>query len=110
LILIVTIVDIEVKKDCIERFIEATRFNHMNSVREPGNLRFDFLQDRNDPCHFFLYEAYESEEEVEKHKSTEHYLRWKEKVESFMNRPRFGTPTEVIEPARLDEWSRWVEP
>ncbi|AFK08271.1 hypothetical protein Theba_2672 [Mesotoga prima MesG1.Ag.4.2] len=51
--MIVTVVDIQVKSEFLDKFIEATRENHKKSVSEPGNLRFDFLQDKADPSHFF---------------------------------------------------------
>ena len=41
--------------------IEATAENHKNSIQEPGNLRFDVLQNTEDPVRFVLYEAYETE-------------------------------------------------
>lgn len=102
--MIVTVVDIQVRSEFVDEFIEATRENHKKSVSEPGNLRFDFLQDKADPSHFFLYEAYESEEAAANHKRTDHYKRWKERVEEYMERPRRGTQTRVIEPERLRDW------
>ncbi len=44
--MIVTIVHVEVTPENIESFILATTENHLESVKEPGNLRFDVL--RND--------------------------------------------------------------
>ena len=60
----VTIVHIHVKKEYVKDFIEASRVNHLASVKEPGNTRFDVLQMANDATHFALYEAYESAEEA----------------------------------------------
>ncbi|MBN2218862.1 MAG: antibiotic biosynthesis monooxygenase [Kosmotogaceae bacterium] len=102
--MLVTLVDIQVKGEFVKKFIEATRDNYKKSVREPGNLRFDFLQDEADPCHFFLYEAYESEEAAANHKNTDHYRLWKERVEEYMKNPRKGTKTRVIEPVELHNW------
>jgi quinol monooxygenase YgiN len=42
-------------------FIEACRENHEGALREPGNRRFDVLQDPSDPTRFILYEAYRDE-------------------------------------------------
>ena len=53
----VTLVNVHVKSEHVEDFIEASRANHESSVREPGNLRFDVLQLEEDPCRFILYEA-----------------------------------------------------
>ena len=41
----------------MEEFKVATARNHQSSVLEPGNLRFDILQSRDDPASFLLYEA-----------------------------------------------------
>jgi len=61
-------------------------------VREPGNLRFDVLQDPQDQAHFILYEAYQDEAAAKAHKETEHYLLWRETVADMMARPREGIP------------------
>ena len=42
--MIVTCVHVWVKKDHIDDFKKASIENHEKSVKEPGNLRFDFLQ------------------------------------------------------------------
>ena len=68
--MIVTFVHIWVKEEHINAFINACLTNHDNSVKEPGNLRFDILQDEKDPAKFVLYEAYESEEAAADHKKT----------------------------------------
>jgi quinol monooxygenase YgiN len=54
--------------------VEACRANHEASTQEPGNRRFDVLQDANDPTHFVLYEAYATAEAAAAHKETAHYL------------------------------------
>jgi len=56
----VTIVYASVKADKLEAFKEATRMNHEQSIREPGNVRFDILQSTDDPTQFVFYEAYKS--------------------------------------------------
>ena len=86
----VTIVHVHVKPEHVEDFLEATRENHLASVREPGNLRFDVLQLEEDPTRFVLYEAYENEAAAAAHKQTDHYLRWRETVADWMAEPRQG--------------------
>ena len=71
--MIVTFVHVWVKEGHIEDFREASIANHWESIKEPGNLRFDVLQDDADPAKFVLYEAYESEEASAEHKKTAHY-------------------------------------
>lgn len=103
--MIVTSVTVYVKQDHINDFIEATIENHNNSIKEPGNLRFDVLQCKNDPSRFLLYEAYESEEAAADHKNTEHYLKWRETVADWMAQPREGVPHHVISPKDKGMWN-----
>ena len=74
--MIVTFVHIWVKENHIEDFKKASIANHKESIKEPGNLRFDVLQDDTDPSKFVLYEAYESEEASAEHKKTRPGLPW----------------------------------
>jgi autoinducer 2-degrading protein len=87
----VTIVAISVKADCVERFIEASRANHQGSVAEPGNRRFDVLQNAADPTQFVLYEAYATADDAARHKETAHYAAWRDTVADMMAAPRQGT-------------------
>lgn len=86
----VTLVHVQVKPEFIASFIDATRENHERSVKEPGNFRFDILQDPADPGKFILYEAYVSEAAAAAHKETAHYAKWRDTVASWMARPREG--------------------
>ena len=96
--MVVTIVEVHVNPENIEPFIAATAENHKGSIKEPGNMRFDVLQSSQDPSLFFLYEAYDSEKSVAAHKSTPHYLQWKDTVAPWMAVPRKGVPYRVICP------------
>lgn len=87
----VSLVQVHVKREHIEDFIDATRANHLASIREPGNLRFDVLQSADDPSRFILYEAYRSAADAARHKETDHYSTWREQVASWMAEPRLGT-------------------
>lgn len=93
-----TLVHVFVKPEYVARFIEATKHNHEQSVKEPGNLRFDILQDANDPAKFVLYEAYASEAAVAAHKETAHYLKWRDSVALWMAKPREGIKHTMLFP------------
>lgn len=86
----VTLVHVHVKPEHVADFVAATRENHLHSVREPGNRRFDVLQSADDPTRFVLYEAYASEADAAAHKETAHYLRWRDTVADWMASPRQG--------------------
>ena len=102
--MIVTFVHVWVKEGFREAFIEASSINHRTSVQEPGNLRFDLLQDARNPNKFVLYEAYESEELAVAHKSTRHYLTWKETVADMMAKPREGKKHIILAPLEKSKW------
>ena len=97
----VTLVYVQVKSEYVKSFIDATRENHENSVRENGNIRFDILQDANDPAKFVLYEAYVSEQAVVAHKETAHYLKWRDMVTPWMAKPREGVKYTSLFPERF---------
>ena len=97
--MIATIVHVFVKPEHIKDFILATEDNHLHSVNEEGNLRFDILQDMHDPANFVLYEAYSTAEAVAKHKETTHYLRWRDTVAPWMAKPREGIKHALLFPA-----------
>jgi (4S)-4-hydroxy-5-phosphonooxypentane-2,3-dione isomerase len=86
----VTLVHVYVKPEHVDDFIEASRLNHEASTQEPGNRRFDILQDANEPTKFVLYEAYATAEDAAAHKETSHYATWRETVAPMMAKPREG--------------------
>lgn len=94
----VTLVHVQVKPEHIDAFIKATRENHLGSVSEPGNLRFDILQDPSDPGKFILYEVYQTEQDAVKHKETQHYLKWRDTVSGWMAKPREGVRYKMLFP------------
>jgi (4S)-4-hydroxy-5-phosphonooxypentane-2,3-dione isomerase len=102
--MIVTCVYVHVKPESVNDFIEASVLNHKGSVKEPGNLRFDFVQQADDPYRFMLYEAFESEEAVTLHKTTDHYIKWRDTVKEMMAEQRYGVKYNIIEPKLRSEW------
>ena len=84
-------VSIHVKPEFVERFLEATRENADNSIREPGIARFDLVRHSEDPHRFALWEVYRTEEAIAAHKTTPHYAKWTEAVAEMMAEPRTRT-------------------
>jgi len=91
-------VDIQVKPDCVERFIEATQENAKNSLKELGIARFDLVQQQNDPTRFMLVEVYRDAEASVRHKETAHYARWRDTVADMMAVPRTSVKYETLYP------------
>ena len=94
----ITIVHIKVLPDYIDLFIQASTENHLESVKEPGNLRFDLLRSDDNPARFVLYEAYENESSAAAQKKTAHYLKWRETVAPWMAVPREGVRYTGLQP------------
>lgn len=86
----VVCVYVHVKPEHREAFIRASLENARNTVQEPGNLRFDVLQQADEPDRFILYEVYRDEAGAKAHKETAHYARWRDAVEPWMAEPRRG--------------------
>ena len=98
--MIATLVHVHVKPEFIQSFIEATRENHKNSIKEKGNFRFDILQDAQHPTKFVLYEAYESDQAASAHKETAHYAAWRDAVAPWMAKPREGVKHAMLFPVK----------
>jgi autoinducer 2-degrading protein len=79
---------IQVKPEKVDDFIAASLENARASLKEPGTLRFDVLQDREDKNHFVLVEVYRTKEDTASHKETVHYHTWNETVAEMMAVPR----------------------
>lgn len=94
-----TLVHVTVKPEHIDDFIAATRINHEASIREPGNRRFDVLQQEDDINKFVLYEAYATKQDAQLHKQTDHYFTWRDKVATWMDKPRLGIVHHGLFPA-----------
>ena len=73
------IVNLQVKPDMVDAFLEAIGENSRASRRdEPGCLRFDVHRDNDDPNHFVLYELYADERAfTDAHRSAPHYEKWR---------------------------------
>ena len=97
--MIIVHVAIHVKPDAVDAFVAATLENARNSVAEPGVLRFDVVQQDDDPTQFVLVEIYRTEADTASHKETAHYARWRDTVTSMMAEPRRGVRYHGLFPA-----------
>lgn len=96
-------VHIRVKPEHIDAFKTATLDNARNSHQETGVLRFDFLQEHDDPTRFTLVEVYKDESDLAAHRETAHYLRWRDTVAEMMD----GERTRVVYDALFPEADGW---
>lgn len=86
----IAIVQVHVKADAVTAFEEATEANARQSRLEPGVARFDVLKQRDDPTRFVLLEVYRDPDAAVAHKTTAHYLTWRDTVETLMAEKRVG--------------------
>ncbi|MGQ0714565.1 MAG: putative quinol monooxygenase [Gemmatimonadaceae bacterium] len=101
--MLVVHVFVHVKAEAVDRFIAATRENARNSVLEPGVMRFDVVQQENDPTRFVLVEVYRNPEAPARHKETAHYATWREAAEPMMAEPRRSVKYRALSP-EPDGW------
>jgi len=101
-------VHVHVKPESAEAFKTATRLNARLSLLERGVMRFDVLQQADDPARFVLVEVYRDANASARHKETPHYAAWRDAVAPMMAEPRFGVKFNQIVPLRLSAESRRI--
>lgn len=87
-------VTIQVKPEHAKEFLEVVRYDAEHSEKdEPGCLRFDVIQDKDDLNRFYFYEVYRDEAALEAHRQTPHFKLYAEKSKPWLAAPaerRFG--------------------
>ncbi len=84
----ILVVEVHVKPEMRDRFLEVIHDDAVHTEGdEPGNLRFDLLQDTEDPYRFFYYEVYRDEAAGQAHRETPHYQRYFKQVPELFDRP-----------------------
>ncbi|MEQ1691307.1 MAG: antibiotic biosynthesis monooxygenase [Gemmatimonas sp.] len=99
-------VSVHVLPDSVNDFRAATLDNAHHSVQEPGVVRFDVLQQEDDPTRFQLIEIYRTPDAPAAHKATTHYARWRDTVQPMMAEPR----TNVRYRAQFPAPAQWEMP
>lgn len=87
-------VTILVKPEHAKEFLEVVHYDAEHSEKdEPGCLRFDVIQDKDDANRFYFYEVYRDEAALEAHRQTPHFKLYAEKSKPWLAAPperRFG--------------------
>lgn len=96
--LLIVHVHVHVKPDAVAAFVAASLANATGSRREPGVLRFDIVQDREDPTRFVLVEIYRDNAAAAAHKETPHYAAWRDAVADLMAEPRRSSKLVNVSP------------
>ena len=94
----------KVKQEHLDRYLEEIRLDAIGSVNdEPGCLRFDVVQDRDDPTRICLYEIYTDEAAFGEHVKAPHFVRYAEATKDLWDQPLnvvFGTSFTLTEDNR----------
>lgn len=70
----------EKKKDFIAAMLDDARGSVMD---EPGCLRFDVIQDEEDPNRIYLYEVYKDKAAFDAHTKAPHFIKWRDTVKDW---------------------------
>jgi quinol monooxygenase YgiN len=85
--MVIVKVELHVKPDQVDAFLAASIANGQGARQEPGNIRFDLLQEVDDPTRFVLIEVYQSPEDQQAHSRSPHFKTWWEAtIDMFVDR------------------------
>lgn len=86
--MLVLLVTVRVKPEHLAEFLPAARHNAEHAVAdEPGCLRFDIIQDREDTHLFRFYEVYKDDAALAAHRLTPHFKKYIEASAPWMAVP-----------------------
>ncbi len=86
--MLVLLVTVRVKPEHLAEFLPAARHNAEHAVAdEPGCLRFDIIQDREDTHLFRFYEVYQDDAALAAHRQTPHFKKYIEASAHWMAVP-----------------------
>ena len=81
-------VTVQIKPEHMAEYLEAVRHDAEHSEKdEPGCLRFDVSQAKDDPNRFYYYEVYRDEAALEAHRQAPHFKLYAEKVQPWLAAP-----------------------
>lgn len=81
-------VTVKVKPERLERFLEVIENDAVCSPRdEPGCVRFEVFQNRDDPHTYHFFEVYTDEAAFAAHRQTPHFALWDEASKEVLAGP-----------------------
>ena len=84
----IVLVHSHIQPEQVERFRKITLQNAVASRGEAGRVRFDVIQQADDPTRFTFIEMFKSEAEGAIHRESRHFKKWFEAVVPLMVEPR----------------------
>jgi len=103
--MLVVHVHVRVRPGQARDFLAASLQNARASLAEPGVLRFDVIQDKDDQQHVVLVEVYRDDDAAAAHKQTAHYATWRDRVADMMAEPRRSEKYSAVFPAGDEGWA-----
>lgn len=104
--MLILMVEVQIKPDKRDEFLASITENARACERdEAGCLRFDILQDSEDPNKYFYYEVYRNDDDVKAHFESPHFHKYRAQATEFVEKQ---TPHRLnsIYPADAS----WAEP
>jgi len=99
-------VKVRIKPNERERFLQAIEADALGSERdEPGCLRFNVLQDQQDPNVYCFFEVYRDEAALEAHRAAPHYAVWRAAADT-LDGPVEATRCHTVFPAASHYWDK----
>ena len=86
--MIALLVTIDIQPEFKERFIEELLLDAKGANDdEPGCLRFDVIQDSEDPNRIHLYEVYKDDAAIAAHREAPHFVKWRDTTKDWLAKP-----------------------
>ncbi len=93
------IVTVQVKSEFLERYLEVTRQHAQRSLdNEPGCLRYDLLQDPEDPTRITAYEVFRDKAAFDAHNQAPYNATWHETIDDWRVPGRVHRPGVIVFP------------
>jgi quinol monooxygenase YgiN len=104
----VIVATLQIKAEHKKEFIEEMLGDARGSVKnEPGCLRFDVIQDEENPNRIYLYEVYKDKAAFEAHRTMPHFIKWRDAVKDWFDGPRTAGRGTNIFPSDKDWNKSW---
>jgi autoinducer 2-degrading protein len=92
----VAAVHIFVKPESVDEFMELILADQEGTLAEPGCVRFDVVRSTEDPNEFLIWEVYLDADAAAFHKTTPHYLDFKERMPAMASKDRYADRYEGV--------------
>ena len=96
--MLTVLVSIKVRSEHVTAFIDATIEETRTSLKDPGVVQIDVLQDSNDAAHITLHEVFESRAVGLQHLEMAHFKQWQSTVKPMLVEPPHAVAYEHVFP------------